>query len=96
MGMSQQMGPACNASSPSWNCRDCEAESAGDNPFGLGTTDPQVWTQCAAACTYYDASFHADAAGDEAQAMITQAINASCTSLGAYEPAYEAACEYCP
>jgi hypothetical protein len=95
-GTSTLTGPSCTNPGGGWFCVDCEAESMGDNPYGLGTSDVQVWSQCAAACAYYDSSYGSENQGSDAQSNLGSMIDGACQILASYDPSYRSNCAYCP
>ena len=94
-GISTLSGPACTNPGGGWFCVDCQAQSMSAMPFNLGTSDIQVWGQCAAACAYYDASYGAANQEKEAQANLRSKINSTCYILEELDPKYSSACAYC-
>ncbi len=99
-------GPSCDSSrAEGWFCVDCEAESMESPPYGLGTDDIQVWSQCAAACTRWDQSHGEQYANPTDQQSFKDAVTGSCDVLGQFDSnnasngitsAYRASCQYCP
>lgn len=77
-------GPSCDDSrSSEWFCVECPTE--GEDPYNIGTSDIQVWSQCAEACLRWDNSWSAEADNAEAQQFFQDSIDASCSILAQFD-----------